>query len=573
MHRNAILSSLAIGAAAIAASQGAMALNQAAVDPIVGTVNEFFFSGSSALDNDISNIMTTYCNAGTLNVWQDIDAKGVKGANWKAYTCTFSGNAALPASLQNQSVIIHKREKEGSVYGSLPLPSNSYVEFMNLKSTRASGACVVDGSAFDCTIGAFPVAPAVNTTRGNPRHDAFYGGLATEVTPGVGGNLNDDECDYQQAAPVNPVATDLDKDTICRRTTLGFSDTEAEMFRLSNINARPNASDPVNADDWAQLTSAQISGLTRKRTAGQVFGVIVSKSVFSALQLAQGIPVADPVTDGSASNWPTLSKDQIRQLLAGAAHWSDVVHGVTLAGTLNNVAICRRDQGSGTQAASNQFFFNYPCDTTNQAPARDTGGLALASGLYVAENFSGPYVKYCMNQAEAGQLLDSTSTPSTFGAIGILNANGDPSGSNTPLPDTWRWVKIDGSAPTLKNAILGIYDDWYEFQVAYKTSGGVNATEKALNDFVIAQLGTPSLISNASDKGIAALSVNGYVWDDGVNNAAGVFPANDFGPFASPVMGGKHGGTNTFNTSGPPTSCRLIQNAVDQAANLPDRKQ
>jgi hypothetical protein len=561
------------GAVALAISHSVFALTQAQVDTVAGTANEIFVAGSSALDNDIANLMTSNCQSGTYNVYQDIDANGVKGALWKAYTCQLNSAAPVPSALQNQQVIIHKREKEGSVYGSLPIATEGYIEFMNIKSTRASGACVVDGTSFDCTIGPEPVqGSGVSTFRDLPRHDAAFGGQSFETA--ANNDINEDECDYNTVAGANPLTGgSYTADTLCRRGSLGLSDTEAEMFLGSNINARPNASDPNDVDDYVKLTSAQIGHLTRKRTAGQVFGIAVSNSVFTALQTAQGITPGAPVTDGTASNWPSLGKDQVRQLLSGSAsQWTQVIQNIGLSGNLNNIAICRRDQGSGTQASANQFFFNYPCDTNNQAPQRDTGGAPLPSGLYAQENFSSNYVKYCLNQAEAGQLPGSSGTQQ-YGAIGLLAANGDPSSTNTPLVDTWKWVKIDGNAPTLSNAILGKYDDWYEFQIAYNNqSGALNANESAFATFVVSALGTTTQITAAGDKGIAALSANGYTWDDGVNNNAGTFPANDFGNIPKAVMGGKHGGGagTTFFTTGTPTSCRLIQNYPD-SANLPNR--
>ncbi len=561
---------LICGAVALVVSHSVFALTQTQVDTVAGTANEIFVAGSSALDNDLANLMTSNCVSGTYNVYEDIDANGVKGALWKAYTCQFKSAAPVPAALQGAQVIIHKREKEGSVYGSLPIATEGYIEFLNVKSTRASGACVSDGAAtptYNCTVGPEPVqGSGVSTFRDLPRHDVAFGGQSFETA--ANGDINEDECDYNTVAPANPFAAgSYTADTLCRRGSLGLSDTEAEMFLGNNINARPNASDPNDTDDYAKLTVAQIGHLTRKRTAGQVFGVVVSKSVYSALQTAQGLtPGTGPATDGTASNWPSLSHDQVRQLLSGSAsQWSQVVQGASLAGNLNNIAICRRDQGSGTQAATNQFFFNYPCDTNNGSTARDTGGVPLPSGLYVQENFSSNYVKYCMNQAEAGQ-LPGASGNQQYGAIGILAANGDPSSSNTPLPDTWEWVKIDGVAPTLQNAILGKYDDWYEFQIAFNNQlNALNGNESAFASFVTTALGTTAQITAAGDKGIAALAANAGAWDNGSNNNAGVFPANDFGNIPSAVMGGQHGGGTgaTFFTGGTPTSCRLIQNAVD----------
>jgi hypothetical protein len=299
-----------------------------------------------------------------------------------------------------------------------------------------------------------------------------------------------------------------------------------------------------------------------------LFGVAVSTNVWNALQLAQGIAAGAPLDDGS--NWPSLTRDQIRKLLSGTNggvnHWSDVIQGASF-GTANNLAICRRDQGSGTQSASNQYFFNYPCDTNNAVPQRETN-LELSTDLYAAENFSSNYVKLCINEADAGLLPDKVSVTgtATYGAIGVLSYNGDASATNTPLADTYRWVKIDGVVPSLQNAILGKYDFWYETQLAYNTASyNANANEKAIVDALVAEITTPTRITSSLNKGVAALTVNGYLWDDGSNNTAfsGRYLATN------PVMGGKHGGVTGFPT-GTPLSCRLIQDEID-TATAPNR--
>ena len=571
--RHAVLAALAL-----AASPGAFALNQAAVDVVVGTNFEFFTSGSSAVDSDLVNYTkNVLCQAGTYDVYQDIDANGVKGGNYKVYTCTAGNAAPVPAALQGQNILIHKREKEGSLYGSLPQARNTYVEFMNIRSDRFSGQCVADASAntFDCTV----ASPVTNLAAHDlPRHDPAHGGLATET-------VNDDECDYNTVAPANPVAippvgaANSYLDTFCRRATMGFSDTEAEMFVGANINWKPNLSDQVDTDDWTALTARQLSALTRKKIFGQVFGIAVSADVFTALQTAQGITAGAPDQTGAASNWPTLGSDQIRQLLSGNVNtWTQVVGNIGLAGNLNNLAICRRDQGSGTQATTNQYFFNYPCDTQNGTPARDTGGVGVANAavgpglLYVLEGGASPYVKWCLNQAAAGQLHDNQGNLVKYGAIGILGASGDPSSTDTPLADTWQWVKIDGNAPTIANAISGVYDEWVESQSAYNATNA-NANELALAAYLQGALGTPADMTAAGDSGIAAMTYNGGGgWDNGVSNSAN-FGNHDFKVPTNPTMGGQHGNVGAaFPASGTsPLTCRKIVNQVDNSAQTPNR--
>jgi hypothetical protein len=235
----------------------------------------------------------------------------------------------------------------------------------------------------------------------------------------------------------------------------------------------------------------------------------------------------------------------------------------TFTGTLNNIAICRREQGSGSQASSNQFFLNYPCDTT-LAPKQATANVL--SGVFVKENLSSAAAKACLNQAETA---GTGANPSlAAGAIGVLSANADPGSS-----DTWKWIKIDGVQPTLFNAITGKYDFWYETQSMY--NNGVNAQEADFASMFNSELKLATRLTASNVKGIGALSINGTgAWDalstDGTNfNNDTVTDSYTVG---RPVMGGKHGSLAGagYPTTGSPLSCRPIINSAD-GAHAPNR--
>ena len=553
---------LALGAMAAAClSPSAFALSGAALDAVVGTDNEFFISGATASDNAIKTFVANDLCASGYDTYYDLVGT-TEGGNWFTMSCTLKAVAPVPAALQGLDVIIHKRAKIGSLYGIYPIALNSYVEFMNVKSNRGSGACVAAGvegtnsaiagkPKWDCTVG---------TVASGFRDSALIGaGPATVRHPG-----NTDECDYQTQAPTNPVAVPAGLDTICRRASLGTSDVEAEMFSGVNLTN-------ITGDNFLKLTTAQLTKFNRTRTIGQLFGVAVSNSVWQALQLAQTGSNAPQDTTGV--NWPSLTRDSIRQLLNGSVGlWSDVVKAAAPAGTINELTICRREQGSGTQASSNQFFFNYPCDANNGAIAQDTVGvqtdpLANGTGKYfVKENTSSTKVKNCLNQSDTVAGGADTFAGHATGAIGVLSYNGDPGAS-----DTWKWIKVDGILPSFQNAMLGKYDFWYETQIGWNNTttalGGITAKEIALNTALRTELAQPARITTSLAKGIGALTISGAKWDDGTNNTA--FPSNYTA--TNPVFGGKHGATNLFPAAGTsPMSCRLIQNAPD-AATAPDR--
>ncbi|MDN8842664.1 hypothetical protein Q0M97_15465, partial [Staphylococcus aureus] len=73
----------------------------------------------------------------------------------------------------------------------------------------------------------------------------------------------------------------------------------------------------------------------------------------------------------------------------------------------NQLNICRRDNGSGTQAAANLFFLQYPSNggaAILPAGAVDSsvGAVGNAAGEYfVSEGLSAGQVRTCLNTASA----------------------------------------------------------------------------------------------------------------------------------------------------------------------------
>ena len=537
-------SRIAVGALALAGlCQSAFALDPATSTLIVGTDHEFFLTGATASDGAIKALVKNdMCTVGSYDLYQDVKVgfgpTDTRGGNWFTMTCTLKGVAPVPAALFNSNVVIHKRAKIGSIYGSYPIALNSYVEFMNIANGRGTANCTANAqtvpvaNAYDC-----PVAASPSALRDTPRHAG-----------------NADECDYQTAAPANPQPVPAGLDTICRRGTLGTSDVESEMFQANNLTN-------FTGDNFRKLTALETgaANITRTRAFGQLFGVAVSNEVFTALQTAQGIANGAPLADGS--NWPSLTRDTIRGLLmAQYTTWSAAVRGVVLAGTLDDLTICRREQGSGSQAASNQFFENYPCDTA-YLPRADTGGVQVGT-LFVKENTSSTNAKNCLNDAGSGGANAVVGVPT--GAIGVLSYNGNPGGT-----ETWKWIKIDGVQPTFQNAMLGKYDFWYESQIAYNNNALGNTLEIPLAAAIAGELSKPDRITAYAANGIGALTINGWLWD-GLNPVTATLNNNAFPSnftATNPVFAGRRGTSalGGFPTSGSPLSCRAIIQATDAA--------
>ena len=108
---------------------------------------------------------------------------------------------------------------------------------------------------------------------------------------------------------------------------------------------------------WDPLTAGQVNGLDSAAINQTLFGVAVNLNLRNALQQAQGLAVGSE----AAADQPTMPR----------AFYAGTVSGFVKGGSANatwktltgiagdeskQVNICRRANGSGTQASSNLFF-------------------------------------------------------------------------------------------------------------------------------------------------------------------------------------------------------------------------
>lgn len=148
--------------------------------------------------------------------------------------------------------------------------------------------------------------------------------------------------------------------------------------------------------------------------------------------LAFGVPMSD--------NLPlfNINKSSLSAIMAGnVGTWNQVnaaAAGLTAAqasaGSTDDILICRRVNGSGSQAVANLYYGNYPCDTglRANAPADRLAGSAwngtdkfLVEGdtgfANVVENSTSGDVRSCLNNA-----FDASAKPFNAGATpGTLN--------------------------------------------------------------------------------------------------------------------------------------------------------
>lgn len=468
------LNPLAAGVALALAAGGAHAAI-ITVNPEI-TLNA---AGASALRLSFGATILDMCNttADSKVVFQD----STSGSSYRGYYCTLKTvlqDATMDPAIAGKRVFVWKRDKDGSSRGVQPVALGSSIERMKLP--------------------AFPFN--VNTAPG-PINPGTTEGCVTQTT---------------SFADAQGLPSVVCPNTVNDVPRFGLSDVEPALF--VGINKDSDA-DP----DWTPALAANV--VINNRVAAQAFGVAVSKNLYDQLQLAQGLTDAD---DLPGPNQPSLSAAEIRAYLSGAKR--DITATLPGNASFANTAarVCRRVAGSGSQAASNAYFMEFPCNTAGLLPATNisddwtgndsTPGAppAAADPYAVIMNSSSGNVVTCLNDANTKDVP----------AIGVLSLE-NRVGSNN-----YRYVKIDGMSPNhdvngnsitagtnaenfLDNFTNLAYDFGFEFTAQYHISQSGTNPQK-LWDEILSRMTDPAFMfrTDVADAfflpGLAANPLNGY---------------------------------------------------------------
>ena len=209
----------------------------------------------------------------------------------------------------------------------------------------------------------------------------------------------------------------------------GFSDVEGSIFP-STIGG---GSDKVNA-----------AGVDTPANFGQVFGVVVSRPLYRAMQVAQGIAANTDALDPSfdPANAPSITKPQYTSIITqGGAYQTDWSPIVGAAGAGKKVVLARRVQTSGSQASSNAFFLSNPCSTAVSGNLNPAVAADSSPTFEVFEGSGTGNVKTRITTATNSAGTDNF-------AIGVISAENDwRVESATGGQNGYRFIKIAGVHP------------------------------------------------------------------------------------------------------------------------------
>jgi hypothetical protein len=454
---------------------------------------QIFMAGATAQKNTLPNLLggapaqqgfpiyPGICKSGTLDIFYDPKTSTLSaGSNYRAYSCTLEAANNLPAAFQpyaNQNIVIHYRLLSGSWIGVGPLSRAQSVTRMQIDSTS-------------CT-----------TTGGT-------------------------------AVPAKPLSLIYNKPSyICSGTTtavpdIGVSDQEPSIFFGQNA---PNDGNSGGDPTQVGITAADLANITTAPLQGVIMNIIASKKLINALQLKQGLPSTDPTLAVVDQDRPNLTSPQVTSLLTanGGPYNTDWSPLLGDAGQGFNVNVCRRISAVGTQIAANAFWLNYPCAGSSAlvpaVPTDSTGSYNVTENNLIAD------LRVCV-----ANYNENSNTADNY-AIGLLFTDNNPSTESFH----WDFLKIDGSDPSVHNAITGAYrfvtvETW---QYRTKTVNGIapltapaNSQKLGFSKALFAELQKPTITSV----------------QPGFLSLAEVVPANTTGPNIWPM---------SVTTSGGPHIC------------------
>jgi hypothetical protein len=165
---------------------------------------------------------------------------------------------------------------------------------------------------------------------------------------------------------------------------------------------------------------------------------------------------------------------------------------------VQQINICRRVNGSGTQTSANAFFLEYPRSAYALIPAtnadnsefpNDLANIGSAGTIMVYEGSSSGNVRSCLDKAN-----DTSSF--AIGHISLENAE----------TAKWKFAAVDGAVPSRDNAKKGHYH--YAFESTMQINNAAAATQKSfLNAMIDASKKSVNLssLSVAAQNGVMAL--------------------------------------------------------------------
>jgi hypothetical protein len=414
-------------------------------------------------------------NAGVINVMSRTSAWGV--------ACNTS--AAKTPTLGAARVLVVKRDGGGSGVGVGPLQQGTLLNVINV-STGAGGNC----------LGADVAKVSANGTN---YQDRSCGALNVARAPDIGSS------DIEPALFTGlnaPVLNTSDGPGVPANNTPFPFDPNGLPFAKTAVLGDLVFNTPVNLDLYKALQAAQFPATSVCYPANAAYNTVVPVNVDDPATLLVNESVSAPNGDTEAC-MPSLTKEEIASLMVGQIrNWEEFnVLDTTTNTTINlrtaannaglvlpplnggatPVQVCRRVAGSGSQAQLNVEHLNLNC-AAGVLPPRTSNTLTRP---FVAENSSATNVEQCLDDFnDASNASGRNAGLTRRWAIGVRSteASASPLAVSPFTAYNYRFVKIDGIAPTIENVHRGDY--WNFASQSLQAAPTANASTLAVFDII-----------------------------------------------------------------------------------------
>lgn len=304
-------------------------------------------------------------------------------------------------------------------------------------------------------------------------------------------------------------------------TEAGFSDVEPSLLGASTLQV-----------GRLQVTAPNVL----------LFGVPMTVAARNALQAAQGLTV----NSETESDMPSLRRNLIASVYTGnITNWSQL--GATLAD--DTIYLATRVETSGTQKSYNVYVTAAACSAAVQPILAGTG---VAADCTTAGTPSQTVVAGSGSQNVTACLEGHNNN--SRGAFGTLSMEFVPGAAGAG--NGYRYIKVDGFAPTLVNTVNGNYNFWMEPTFQYRKAPAPSplaGAKKTIADRIATQLGTEAVISSLNNSYVQPFGASGLLAKPSAANP----PLVVVPPVSAAQVAGNP--TNAFTKSplGSPNNCQL----------------
>jgi hypothetical protein len=456
----------------------ALTENVAALPPTPAPEIELFLSGSTAQDEALENLMRlTTGIAGAPNLCQpqslDIYRGTIGGVAKRVFYCLSAANVeGVPAG---RRLAIHK-SSGGSGEGVTPVSGSTAITYIELGNLPGSGDCRT-GKPVRAT-GDFAAYVNHVSCDGGGKRAVPRAGLA-DVNPELVGGVT---------APL----------TVRAQTQIVWGLPVSKNLRNALQAIQGLIRNTIPHDDPSRETEEAMPTLSRAQVAGIFAGTVKSWDEFFD---AHG----DPITRSSLLA-PGPPRDPDAAGASPGAYRPDAATG-------SAIYLCRRIASSGTQAAYEAHYLRERCENNAPKFVAPNDGSDLATGgdpvrlVRVAHPKGTVFAG--IGTGDVRECLDAHHDFNRW-AVGLLSTENIGNNGNREF----RYVKVDGAAPTLLNAAIGRWSHVTEQSMQWRSSfdSSLKTTQEGrVLAFVARHMGLPRVIAALNTGFVHPWGQGGYL--------------------------------------------------------------